>query len=223
MSGTDDPFDMIRCNDGQWTQGAAYWNAWNKKMAAKNPLSRAWGVYNAAPACAFWRTQNLMPVATAAFPRTVVIQGEMDSQTAWETGYDAGTGLPNTSHIAIDNEGGNGHFPYGTEAVDRPVYNYFLSGKQPADIKVTQALPLITETGTYETWKKLNKKAVHTGPLAVSPWNLVAGTPSPTAGAAKLAADNSALSAASFRGELERFVRNNYGEAGVKALRAAGK
>lgn len=167
---TSDPFDFIRCNDGQWTQGAAYWDNYATKTAKKARLTNSWGLLTV-PVCAFWRTSNTMPVADAAtFPQTIVVQGELDSQTGWETGYASGTKLPNTSFIAIDNEGSHGHFPYGTEAVDRPIYDFFLKGKQPKDITVTQGLPLPAEDVTYESWAKLNKKAKHVPVEDLSPW-----------------------------------------------------
>lgn len=210
----DDAFNFIRCNDGQWTQGAAYWDAKNAKDAPKYPLSDTFGSFSKAPVCAFWRTGNMMPVANGSFPQTVVIQGEQDSQTAWETGRISGLELPNTSFIAIDNEGSHGHFPYGTEAVDRPVYDFFLKGKQPADLKVTQAKPLPQEDVTYESWKKLNKKAQHTGADAASPWV-------PTSSQAKLTRDlglNELMADQQSEHELRQLVQRTYGEAGLKTL-----
>lgn len=215
-------FEMIRCNDGQWTQGAAYWDAYNKKTAAKAPVSEVFGLLDSPPVCAFWRTNQTMPVADSTFPKTIVVQGELDSQTGWETGYIAGTQLPNTSFIAIDNEGSHGHFPYGTEAVDRPIYNYFLKGTMPKDIKVNQALPLPNDTATYESWRKLNAKAVHTGPLATDAFINVSGTPDQTAAGKVAAKDNGLLNKAIQQQELDRQVAAAYGDKGVKAVRNAG-
>lgn len=214
----EDPFEMIRCNDGQWTQGENYWKKHNKKEAKQAPLSDSWGLLDV-PVCAYWRTNNLMPVAKKSFPDTIVVQGEMDSQTGWEGGYTAGTELPNTSLIAIDNEGSHGHFPYGTEAVDRPIYNYFLDGKQPKNIKVTQALPLPQDKQTYESWATLNKKAKHTGKDATSPWV-------PVDGKAKLVKASSAgdnlLSKATTDQLLRQRIQQVYGADGVRALHEQG-
>ena len=213
----DDPFEMIRCNDGQWTQGSAYWERHNVKQAKKAPLSNSWGLLDV-PVCAYWRTNNMMPVAGDSFPNTILVQGEMDSQTGWEGGYTAGTQLPNTSLIAIDNEGSHGHFPYGTEAVDRPILNYFLKGKQPADIKVTEAKPLPDDQQTYETWKKLNKKAKHKGPMADTPWVPVGKTP-----ATKSVSSGDALLAKAASDQLLRQqVIKIYGQKGVRALQDGG-
>jgi pimeloyl-ACP methyl ester carboxylesterase len=213
-----DPFDMIRCNDGQWTQGSAYWESHNVKQAKKAPLSNQWGLLDV-PLCAFWRTSNLMPVADAkTFPATIVLQGEMDSQTGWEGGYTAGTKLPNTSFIAIDNEGSHGHFPYGTEQVDRPVINYFLKGKQPKDITVGQALPLPEDEQAYQSWAKLNSKAKHTGGTVTSPWV-------PATSDKKIAANDAGadlLADAAAAEVLRQQVYQVYGTAGVKALQATG-
>ncbi len=214
----EDPFDMIRCNDGQWTQGSAYWEAHKIKQAKKAPLSNQWGLLEV-PVCAFWRTQNLMPVAAEkTFPATVVLQGELDSQTGWEGGFAAGTKLPNTSFISIDNEGSHGHFPYGTEQVDRPIINYFLNGKQPKDITVGQALPLPEDAKTYQSWAKLNPKAKHTGGTVTSPWVPAVADkriPASDAGADLLAADAAGQ-------VLRQQVEDLYGQAGVDALEDAG-
>lgn len=214
-----DPFDMIRCNDGQWTQGAAYWEAYNKKTGRTAPVTKSWGILDAPPVCAFWRTSQMMPVADSTFPKTIVIQGELDSQTAWEGGYLSGTQLPNTSFVAIDNEGSHGHFPYGTEAVDRPVYNYFLKGTMPKNIKVHQALPLPTETATFESWRKLNAKAVHTGPLATDPFIVVAGTPTRTAAGKIAQQDDALLNKSMHKREAERQIAGVYGEKGAEVVR----
>ncbi len=149
-------FDAVRCQDGQWTQGANYWTDWVAKTAKKAPFNDSDALLSV-PACAFWQTRNLMPVADpATFPKSLVVQGELDSQTAYEGGFATGTKLPGAKFIAIDNEGSHGHFPYGTECVDRPVYNYFLTGKQPSkNISVCNATPLPGETETFQSWGKI--------------------------------------------------------------------
>jgi len=215
----DSTFDFVRCNDGQWTQGAAYWEKLNTKLAKKAPLSDSWGLLEV-PICAFWRTNTLMPVANAkTFPNTIVVQGEMDSQTGWEGGYRAGTQLPNTSFIAIDNEGSHGHFPYGTEAVDRPILNYFLKGRQPKDITVTQALPLPQEATTFESWAKLNRKAKHVGPQYTNPFDPAGAAGARTAGRsmADLVGQQEAAQLA------RQQVQKVYGHNGVRALDRAAR
>ncbi len=212
-----DPFDMIRCNDGQWTQGSAYWEARKNKQIKKVPLSNQFGNLEV-PNCAFWRTTNMMPVADETFPATIVVQGELDSQTGWEGGYTSGSTLPNTSFIAIDNEGSHGHFPYGTEEVDRPIINFFLKGKQPRNITVGQALPLPQEERTYQSWAKLGPKAKHTGGKVTSPW-----VPADTD---KRIGDFDAGDELFADTANERLLRQQveriYGPAGVKALERAG-
>lgn len=71
-----------------------------------------------------------------------MIQSELDSQTAWETGYVTGTKLPRTSFIAVDNEGSHGLFPYDKEDLDRPVLAFFLTGKRPQNFVTVQGLPM---------------------------------------------------------------------------------
>lgn len=214
-----DAFDMIRCNDGQWTQGAAYWDAWNAKTAKKAPLSAQWGIFDGPPLCAFWRTNTMMPVATNSFPNTIVAQAELDSQTGWETGRTSGVKLPNTSFMAIDNEGSHGEFPYGTEAFDRPIINYFLTGKQPKNITVTQALPLPGDEVTYEDWGKLNKAAKHV-PVNPGPWV-------PAGPVGKRSATSDAGSEQLAEMETNQLLRQRvseiYGQAGVDLLKQYGR
>ncbi|WP_394163134.1 alpha/beta fold hydrolase [Galactobacter valiniphilus] len=214
---TSEAFDFIRCNDGQWTQGVNYWKAAYAKTAKKAPLTAQWGFFDAAPVCAFWRTNTTMPVADSTFPSTIVVQGELDSQTAWETGYTSGTQLPNTSFIAIDNEGSHGHFPYGTEAVDRPIFNFFLKGTQPKDIKVNQALPLPGETETFASFKKLNAQAAWKGVPADGHTPIAA--PAQTAVGKQAAAADKLLQKAATQAETERTVGSVYGKKGVDVLR----
>jgi pimeloyl-ACP methyl ester carboxylesterase len=214
----DSPFDFIRCNDGQWTQGTAYWQKHNEKLARKAPLSNQWGLLEV-PICAFWQTGTLMPVADDSFPDTIVIQGEMDSQTAWEGGYNAGTKLPNTRFIAIDNESTHGAFPYGTEAVDRKVINFFLDGKLPKNITVAQALPLPEDEITYESWAPLNNKAKHVSGEISSPW-----TPAERATKTLRASTvgKELLADATSDQLLRQQVLKVYGPEGVEALEESG-
>ncbi|TDT31056.1 alpha/beta fold hydrolase [Naumannella halotolerans] len=224
----DSAFDFIRCNDGQWTQGANYWTKQNEKGAKKYPISAQLGIFAEIPACAYWRTNTVMPVADPeTYPETIVVQAEMDSQTAWEAGRVSGTELPNTSFIAVDNEGSHGLFPYGTECTDRPIYNFFLKDKLPADIKVCQGLPLkvtgedgelVPEDQTYENWGKLNKKAKHTfGP---------AGPFDPASTAKRTSSADEAGQQLLTQAETDPLVRAQiqrlYGQAGVEAMEKEG-
>lgn len=213
---------MVRCNDGQYTQGEAYWKAWMDRQSAEV----GWGIDRlAAIECLNWRTQNKMPVADPeTYPKTVVLQAELDANTAWEHGRATGLKLPNTKFIAVDNEGEHGLFPYGTEEVDRKVINFYLSGKLPkANITVAQGKPrtikyigivLYREDVTYEHWKPLNKKAKHVGELVTDPWQ-PAGTPKvvpvPIEGSEMVR-----------KGELDAafraWVSTNYGTRGLSAI-----
>ncbi|WP_018157952.1 alpha/beta fold hydrolase [Demetria terragena] len=202
---------MIRCGDGQYTQGEGFWQAWIDKLARElNDGKITAGMYREqAVQCLTWKTQNQMPVADPkTYPKTIVIQSELDAQTVWEHGRASGLGLPNTSFIAVDNEAEHGLFPYGTEEVDRPVINFFLQGKLPkADITVAQGRPLDGETQTYEYWKPLNKKAKHYGELVSDPWQ-PAGTPTivpvPVRGA-------EIVEQSQIEGGFEAWVLENYG------------
>lgn len=221
----DSVFDFVLCNDGQWTQGASYWEKRNAKLAEKAPLSDSWGLLSV-PLCAFWPTDNEMPKAhPKTFPNTVVVQGEMDSQTGWEGGHRAGTKLPNTSLIAVDNEGSHGLFPYGVAEVDDPIVSYFLTGRQPRPTSVVDAKPLPTEDTTYETWRVIGPRANHIGPVITDP-TVPADAPrggrphvasaGSTTGLRDLVADQA--SSTMLRNQVQRV----YGEDGVKALERAG-
>ncbi|MFD7291206.1 hypothetical protein [Streptomyces sp. NPDC059863] len=93
----------------------------------------------------------------------------------FERGWAAGTALPNTSLIAVDNASVHGAFPYGTEEVDRPVIDFLLAGDRPAQTIVAAGKPLPLEGSTYESWTPLDENAEHateaplfTGPTILS-------------------------------------------------------
>ena len=220
----DSVFDFVLCNDGQWTQGASYWEQRNAELAEKAPLSDSWGLLTV-PLCAFWQTDNQMPKAhPATFPNTVVVQGEMDSQTGWEGGHRSGTKLPNTSLIAVDNEGSHGLFPYGVEGVDQPIISYFLTGRQPRPTSVVDARPLPTEDTTFETWRVIGPRTNHIGPVITDP-TVPADAPrgaSPHSRAASSTGMRDLVAEQESVSMLRNQVQRVYGEDGVKALEQAG-
>ena len=79
-------------------------------------------------------------------PNTVIVQSELDAATPYEGGHRAAGVLRNTSLISVDNEGTHGLFPYRTECVDAPIRDYFLTGAQPAEKSLCDAVPLPLET-----------------------------------------------------------------------------
>lgn len=213
-----DMMTMIECNDGQFTQGEKYWQSWvnrAKKEVSKDEFGFNYYQYPTTQ-CLNWRTQNKMPVADPkTYPKTIVIQSELDSQTAWEHGSGAGLNLPNTRLIAVDNEGTHGLFPYGTEGVDRKVIDFYLKGALPKqNISVNQGKPRDGEDVTYEYWKPLNKKGKHVGELVSDPWQK-AGTPTvvPVPIEGSEIARQGELNAA-FRS----WVSKNYGAEGLKLI-----
>ncbi|MDO5286573.1 MAG: alpha/beta fold hydrolase [Actinomycetia bacterium] len=209
-------FEMIRCGDGQWTQGERYWKDWIAKTAPQARLSASWGLVDV-PVCAFWQTNTMMPGVNRNQAQTVVVQGELDSQTAYETGYTTGTRLPRTSAIFIDNEGSHGLFPYGSECVDRPVINFFLNGRLPANITTCQGLPLPNETKTYESWAKLDPQGKHVVTPA-GPW-----TPAETASKTLISNEMIASEAVSeMSSQFRTVIQSRYGTQGVQVLEQAG-
>jgi pimeloyl-ACP methyl ester carboxylesterase len=163
IRGTHDyVIEFTACTDGQWTQGLDYWEAFHERTAEVAPLTAQFGLL-VTPTCAFWPTDSAMPELHDDFPETIVLQSELDSMTPFEQGWSAGTGLPNTSLIAVDNESIHGVFPYGTDEVDRPVIEFLLGGHRPSETIVAPGKPLPLETRTYESWTPLDERAEHSG------------------------------------------------------------
>lgn len=144
----DMTFEMIRCQDGQWTQSAGHWKAWVDDLLRKAPWI---GVFMSAPACQYWPASTEMPqVLGNEFPDTLILQSELDAATAYEGGRRSAQLLPNTSLISVDNEGTHGLYPYGTTCVDDAVNAYFLDGVLPPKFTACQGKPLPAETETFE-------------------------------------------------------------------------
>jgi pimeloyl-ACP methyl ester carboxylesterase len=152
--------EFTACTDGQWTQGLEFWDEFHERTAQVAPLTEQFGLL-VTPTCAFWPTDSTMPSLDDRFPETLVLQSELDSMTPFEQGRAAGTGLPNTSLIAVDNESIHGVFPYGTEEVDRPVIDFLLGGDRPSETIVAPGKPLPLEEITYESWTPLDENAGH--------------------------------------------------------------
>lgn len=171
---------MVRCNDGQYTQGENYWGPWVDRVAKElNGGVKDPELYQLpAVQCLSWRTQTTMPKADPkTYPKTIVIHAELDANTVWEHGSVSGFTLPNTRFLAVDNYGVHGVFPLGTEQLDRPVINFFMNGKLPSKrVSVSQGPPRSGEDVTYEYWKPFNERARHYGELVTDPWQK-AGTP----------------------------------------------
>lgn len=153
--------DFTKCTDGEWQQGAEHWERFAARTARVAPLSAQLGLLDVPQACAFWPTDQVKPVVPDDFPSTLVLQSELDSMTPFEQGRSAGTGLPNTSLITVDNEHAHGVFPYGTDEVDRPVVDFLLGGDRPARTIVAAAKPLPLEQSTFESWSRLDDGAAH--------------------------------------------------------------
>lgn len=154
--------EFTACTDGQWTQGLEFWDEFHEKTAETAPLSAQFGLL-ITPTCAFWPTDSKMPPLDDSFPESIVLQSELDSMTPYEQGWAAGTGLPNTSLIVVDNESIHGVFPYGTEEVDQPVVDFLLGGDRPAHTIVAPGKPLPLEHTTYESWTPLDQNGEHSG------------------------------------------------------------
>ena len=138
-------FSAIRCQDGQWNTSQGYWTSWVDGLGRKAPWI---GVLMGPSECMYWPAQTSMPSQPGGkgAPNTVIVQSELDAATPYEGGHRAAGVLRNTSLISVDNEGTHGLFPYGTECVDTPIRDYFLTGAQPAEKSLCDAVPLPLET-----------------------------------------------------------------------------
>jgi pimeloyl-ACP methyl ester carboxylesterase len=177
VQGTHDyVIEFTACTDGQWTQGPEFWDEFLERTGEVAPLTKQFGLL-LTPTCAFWPTASKKPTLDDSFPETIVVQSELDSMTPYEQGWAAGTRLPNTSLIAVDNESIHGVFPYGTDEVDRPVIDFLLGGDRPSRTIVAPGKPLPLESTSYESWTRLDENAEHgSDPQFTDPW-----TPAETA------------------------------------------
>ncbi|MBM7489119.1 pimeloyl-ACP methyl ester carboxylesterase [Micromonospora luteifusca] len=151
-------FEVIRCQDGQWNDSIAHWNAFSRRLTRDAPLVAPF--LQNPPACAYWPTSNRMPTFDQkTFPKVLMLQDELDVATAYEGALAASKKLPGASMISVDNEGSHGVFPYYTSCVDDAVYAYLLDGRLPAE-KYTgcQAVPLPGDTAVFEVGGKLTGK-----------------------------------------------------------------
>ncbi|MBT0566210.1 alpha/beta fold hydrolase [Williamsia sp. CHRR-6] len=206
-------FDFVACNDGQWTQGLQYWNDLNARKTKEEPFAASLGSFVAPPACAFWRSPNTNPTVNAAtFPKVIVLQDELDGATAYEAGSVTGTRLPGARFIATDNESSHGAFPYSTECVDRPIIDYFLTGKGPSKkVTICSAKPLPKETETFEMWGTLGPNG-RERPAVLQP---------SAAARAATEATSDLLALGGFEHDFAPFLRQYYGSAGVDLGRKA--
>lgn len=146
FSGT---FSAIRCQDGQWNQSQGYWTSWVNDLIRKSPWI---GVLMGPSECMYWPAQTSMPKQPggADAQEAVIIQTELDAATPYEGGHRAAGNMRNTSLISIDNEGTHGVFPYGTECVDAPVREYFITGEMPDEYTLCEALPLPLDSEAHQ-------------------------------------------------------------------------
>jgi pimeloyl-ACP methyl ester carboxylesterase len=160
------------CTDGQWTQGPRYYERRAERIADRSPITEIFGLIEGPPPCAWWPTDSAMPEAGPDFPETIVVQAEHDSQTPFESGRGAGTKLPNTTLVAVDNQGTHGVYPFGIRKVNRVVNRFLLGGERPARTVVAQGVPLPGEDTVYESWTPLDRQARHHGrtPRFTDPW-----------------------------------------------------
>lgn len=226
-------FEVIRCNDGQWNQDLEAWETWRNQVADQVDLFDRDSARLAPPICAFWTANAEMPAADPkTYPKTIVIQGELDPQTAWEAGYETGLKLPRTSFIAVDNESGHVLFPYGRDALDQPVKDFFDTGRLPTNISMVQGKPLVgssvsalnlgvfpgEENVTYESWEAFRENAHHDGRAVTDVWQVAQEFENGQISRGQSAAGERLQDGQQADREMKEFVFSKYGQRGQDEL-----
>ncbi len=209
-------YSFVECQDGQWDQNLKQVEQRVARYEQQFPFAHAVGLTKVEP-CNFWKTDLHMPRPKSDFPKTIILQSELDSATGWEGGMRSGTHLPNTSLIAVDNESSHGLFPYGRADIDQPVIDLLNRGVMPQDVTVVQAKPVPGETTVYESWRPLDANAQHVGEDINDAWQPVPGTENTQPAPTNPVADSLATVASERR--TYDVVRDIYGAEGVRALR----
>ncbi|UBV42203.1 alpha/beta hydrolase [Deinococcus taeanensis] len=135
-------FTAVTCNDTVWNQDLNAVRAADELEAKTYPLIGGSSVANA---CRQWKggPSVKQPALPANMPPVLMLQNELDPATPQEGALKALNSTPSARMIFIDDEPQHAAFPYGTECVDTPITEYFLTGKLPqAKMNTCSALPL---------------------------------------------------------------------------------
>ena len=139
----------VICNDTTWNTDLNFWKARDNEDARKYPLI---GGRMVSLPCLYWKGGATVqkPGVPQAMPPLLMLQNEYDPATPKEGALAALNATPNSKMIFIEEEPQHAAFPYGTECVDLPVTEYFLTGRLPnGQIVNCQALPLPGEDRVY--------------------------------------------------------------------------
>ncbi|WP_221091421.1 alpha/beta hydrolase [Deinococcus aquaedulcis] len=145
MGSFESTFTAITCNDTPWKQTLAGARARDEQDAKNYPLIGGASVANA---CLQWKggASVQKPVLPANMPPVLMLQNELDPATPQEGALRALNSTPSAKMIMIDDEPQHAAFPYGTTCVDKPIIDYFLTGKMPEGKMTTcTAMPLPRE------------------------------------------------------------------------------
>lgn len=152
-------FNAIRCNDGQWNRSVPVWIAKLSWQWRNAPLTSQ---FQSIPACAFWPAQDHGFAWTKLnkIPGLLFIQGEFDAATPYEGAIRSIRAYGQARSIVIDNEGSHGHFPYGTDCVDKPTVAWLVDGQLPrAKYTPCQAVALPGDNGiVYQVGGTVSKR-----------------------------------------------------------------
>ncbi|MBZ9716070.1 alpha/beta hydrolase [Deinococcus multiflagellatus] len=145
MGSFESTFTAITCNDTPWKQTLAGARARDDQDAKNYPLIGGGSVANA---CLQWKGGPSVqkPGVPANMPPILMLQNELDPATPQEGALRALNSTPSAKMIFIDDEPQHAAFPYGTTCVDKPIIDYFLTGKMPEGKMTTcTAMPLPME------------------------------------------------------------------------------
>lgn len=146
---TEDMFWSVVCNDS----GTGFTpETWVQQSNLNARLYPDFGGAVRDNACLYWPQPHLSRPPqhqTAQAGNILMLQSALDPLTVLSGAMNALYLLPNASMIVIDSEITHAPLPpYGTSCVDRPIADYFLTGKTPARTSNCQGRPLAADAGS---------------------------------------------------------------------------
>ena len=130
--GTDAALWAVMCNDTGTSYTVESWITASNLSVARHP---DFGGYWKENACLYWGAPSVLRPPQSAAARAggiLMLQSRFDPWTPRESAYRSLEVLPNASLIEVTTEFSHGLVvPYGDDCIDRPVAEYFLTGRQP--------------------------------------------------------------------------------------------
>lgn len=139
----DSMYWAIVCNDTGTNDTPETWVAQSNNNASHYP---DFGGAVRENACLYWRKSKIAKPAqerSAQAGPIVMLQGTMDPSTVLAGAMNSLSLLPNASMVLIEGEITHAPLPpYGKTCVDKPIAEYFLTGKPPPRTTTCSKLPL---------------------------------------------------------------------------------